>query len=62
MKVPEGMFVYLCSGEVIPFPMASSLSLDADTVQILSGLELIGSIPRKLVWFASKIDVSPVPS
>jgi len=56
------MFVYLCSGEVIPFPMASSLSLDADTVQILSGLELIGSIPRKLVWFASKIDVSPVPS
>jgi len=57
----EGIFVYLCSGEVMGFPAATSVGLEAEELLIYSGADLLQSIRRSEVWFSSSTEGMPPP-
>jgi len=61
-RLTEGMFVYLCSGEVRSFPTATTSELSIDDLYLFAGSLLIEAIPRRTVWSASRAEGSPVPS
>jgi hypothetical protein len=56
------MFIYMSSGEVLQLPTATSIAVAGSTVLVMSGKDILASLPLAKVWFSSKDRNAPVPS
>jgi hypothetical protein len=55
------MFVYLCDGRVIEVAQATSAKVEASSLILYAGKQIVERFSLREVYFTSKVMTSPIP-
>ena len=58
-QLTDGIFMYLCSGEMRPFPTATHVDLTHGVFEVRDRNLLLASINQETVWCCSVSETSP---
>ena len=55
----ETVFVYLCSGDVVPVSPADSVSVYDNSIEVFNHGSLVTTYERSLVYYCSRVQTPP---